>query len=89
MDLDPDVVAALDDDFDFDDPENQIEDNFIELATGGGQFNLLKIIAFILGIKTAYMIFQSITQPQAKFHKNWSSCFCERVINMYASIYQS
>lgn len=35
LDLDPDVVAALDDDFDFDDPENQIEDNFIELATGG------------------------------------------------------
>ncbi|XP_043249079.1 protein LTV1 homolog isoform X1 [Colletes gigas] len=30
--LDPDVVAALDDDFDYDDPENELEDNFIELA---------------------------------------------------------
>ncbi|KAM9317109.1 protein LTV1 homolog [Gastrophryne carolinensis] len=29
LDLDPDVVAALDDDFDFDDPENQLDDDFI------------------------------------------------------------
>lgn len=36
MDLDPDVVAAMDDDFDFDDPENQLEDNFIELANAPG-----------------------------------------------------
>ncbi|XP_076239549.1 LTV1 ribosome biogenesis factor [Calliopsis andreniformis] len=32
LDLDPDVVAALDDDFDFNDPNNELEDNFIELA---------------------------------------------------------
>lgn len=32
LDLDPDVVAALDDDFDYEDPDNQLEDNFIELA---------------------------------------------------------
>ncbi|XP_035721445.1 protein LTV1 homolog [Vespa mandarinia] len=32
LDIDPDIVAALDDDFDFDDPENELEDNFIELA---------------------------------------------------------
>lgn len=32
LDLDPDIVAALDDDFDFDDPDNQLEDNFMELA---------------------------------------------------------
>lgn len=32
LDLDPDVVAAMDDDFDFEDPDNQLEDNFIELA---------------------------------------------------------
>ncbi|KAL3286944.1 hypothetical protein HHI36_001430 [Cryptolaemus montrouzieri] len=32
--LDPDIVAAMDEDFDFDDPENQLEDNFIELAEG-------------------------------------------------------
>ncbi|KAB0803328.1 hypothetical protein PPYR_00327 [Photinus pyralis] len=31
-DLDPDVVAAMDEDFDYDDPENELEDNFIELA---------------------------------------------------------
>lgn len=35
LDLDPDVVAAMDDDFDFEDPENQLEDNFIELADAG------------------------------------------------------
>uniref|UniRef100_A0A8C5PRZ1 Protein LTV1 homolog n=1 Tax=Leptobrachium leishanense TaxID=445787 RepID=A0A8C5PRZ1_9ANUR len=29
LDLDPDVVAALDDDFDFNDPENQLDDDFI------------------------------------------------------------
>jgi len=29
LDLDPDVIAALDDDFDFDDPENMLEDDFI------------------------------------------------------------
>lgn len=34
LDLDPDVIAALDDDFDFDDPNNELEDNFIELADG-------------------------------------------------------
>ncbi|XP_075718778.1 protein LTV1 homolog [Rhinoderma darwinii] len=32
LDLDPDIVAALDDDFDFDNPENQIDDHFILLA---------------------------------------------------------
>nr|CAG4649460.1 EOG090X08PQ [Scapholeberis mucronata]SVE93708.1 EOG090X08PQ [Scapholeberis mucronata] len=31
-DLDPDIVAALDDDFDFDDPENELEDDFITAA---------------------------------------------------------
>lgn len=36
LDLDPDVVAAMDDDFNFDDPENQLEDNFIELANVEG-----------------------------------------------------
>lgn len=33
-DLNPDIVAALDDDFNFDDPENALEDNFMELAMG-------------------------------------------------------
>ncbi|CAH1164598.1 unnamed protein product [Phaedon cochleariae] len=32
--LDPDIVAAMDEDFDYSDPENQLEDNFIELADG-------------------------------------------------------
>ncbi|KAF7267305.1 hypothetical protein GWI33_019455 [Rhynchophorus ferrugineus] len=32
--LDPDIVAAMDDDFDYDDPENQLEDDFIQLAQG-------------------------------------------------------
>ncbi|KAM5263999.1 protein LTV1 homolog [Ctenodactylus gundi] len=29
LDFDPDVIAALDDDFDFDDPDNMLEDDFI------------------------------------------------------------
>ncbi|CAK9821113.1 Protein LTV1 homolog [Anthophora plagiata] len=32
LNLDPDIVAAMDEDFDYEDPENQLEDNFIELA---------------------------------------------------------
>ena len=35
FDLDPDVVAAMDDDFDFDDPNNQLEDDFVLVAQGG------------------------------------------------------
>nr|CAG4646376.1 EOG090X08PQ [Macrothrix elegans] len=31
-DLDPDVIAALDDDFDYEDPENELEDDFMALA---------------------------------------------------------
>lgn len=34
-DLDPDVVAALDEDFDRADPENELEDDFIQLANEG------------------------------------------------------
>lgn len=33
-DLNPDIVAALDEDFNYDDPENELEDNFMELAMG-------------------------------------------------------
>ncbi|XP_078413616.1 protein LTV1 homolog [Cetorhinus maximus] len=36
LDLDPDIVAALDDDFDFDDPENVLEDDFVVKAVGRG-----------------------------------------------------
>ena len=32
FDWDPDIVAALDDDFDHDNPENQLEDDFLALA---------------------------------------------------------
>lgn len=32
LDLDPDIVAALDEDFDFDDPENLLDDDFIVKA---------------------------------------------------------
>ncbi|XP_015113218.1 protein LTV1 homolog [Diachasma alloeum] len=42
IDLDPDIVAAMDDDFDYDDPENQLEDDFFALANGGedeGEFD--------------------------------------------------
>lgn len=36
LDLDPDIVAAMDEDFDFEDPDNELEDNFIELANAEG-----------------------------------------------------
>lgn len=36
LDLDPDVVAAMDDDFNFEDPDNELEDNFMELAEAEG-----------------------------------------------------
>lgn len=32
LDMDPDIVAALDEDFDFDDPENLLEDDFMTKA---------------------------------------------------------
>jgi protein LTV1 len=32
LDWDPEVLAAMDEDFDFEDPDNQLEDNFMELA---------------------------------------------------------
>jgi protein LTV1 len=34
--MDPDVVAAMDEDFDFEDPDNELEDNFVELANAEG-----------------------------------------------------
>ncbi|XP_029452384.1 protein LTV1 homolog [Rhinatrema bivittatum] len=34
LDLDPDIVAALDDDFDYEDPDNLLEDDFIVKANG-------------------------------------------------------
>ena len=33
---DPDIVAALDDDFDFNDPENQLDDDFVVMAQKKG-----------------------------------------------------
>ncbi|XP_019645219.1 PREDICTED: protein LTV1 homolog [Branchiostoma belcheri] len=35
LDWDPDLVAALDDDFNYDDPDNVLEDDFIAMATAG------------------------------------------------------
>ena len=32
LDWDPDIVAALDDDFDHEDPENCLEDDFVAIA---------------------------------------------------------
>lgn len=38
--MDPDIVAALDEDFDFDDPENILEDDFViqanDVMSGNG-----------------------------------------------------
>lgn len=38
-DWDPDIVAALDDDFDFENPDNELDDNFMEMAAGSEDFN--------------------------------------------------
>ncbi|RZF37679.1 hypothetical protein LSTR_LSTR003090 [Laodelphax striatellus] len=34
LDLDPDIVAAMDEDFDFDNPDNELEDDFVAMADG-------------------------------------------------------
>ena len=39
LSLDPDVVAAMDDDFDYEDPENELDDDFILKAMGEGEDN--------------------------------------------------
>uniref|UniRef100_A0A3B3BM08 Protein LTV1 homolog n=1 Tax=Oryzias melastigma TaxID=30732 RepID=A0A3B3BM08_ORYME len=36
LDMDPDIVAALDDDFDYENPNNLLEDDFITKANGPG-----------------------------------------------------
>ena len=35
LDWDPDVVAAMDDDFDYNDPANELEDDFVLQASDG------------------------------------------------------
>uniref|UniRef100_A0A3Q2YJQ3 Protein LTV1 homolog n=1 Tax=Hippocampus comes TaxID=109280 RepID=A0A3Q2YJQ3_HIPCM len=37
LDMDPDIVAALDEDFDFDDPDNALEDDFMAKANAAGR----------------------------------------------------
>uniref|UniRef100_A0A8C6TP94 Protein LTV1 homolog n=1 Tax=Neogobius melanostomus TaxID=47308 RepID=A0A8C6TP94_9GOBI len=37
LDMDPDIVAALDEDFDFDDPENLLDDDFIVKANSSAR----------------------------------------------------
>ena len=32
LDWDPDIVAGLDEDFNYDDPDNQLDDNFMDMA---------------------------------------------------------
>lgn len=36
LDLDPDIVAAMDDDFDFEDPDNELDDDFVIMANQAG-----------------------------------------------------
>lgn len=52
LDLDPDIIAALDDDFDFDDPDNLLEDDFILRAnkpTGEEAMGLPYVWCFCTG----------------------------------------
>ncbi|XP_059187789.1 protein LTV1 homolog [Centropristis striata] len=37
LDMDPDIVAALDEDFDYDDPDNLLDDDFIVKANAAGR----------------------------------------------------
>lgn len=37
MDMDPDIVAALDEDFDYDDPDNMLDDDFIVKANSSSR----------------------------------------------------
>lgn len=37
LDWDPDIVAALDDDFDYENPDNQLDDDFLAKALGNGE----------------------------------------------------
>ncbi|XP_069023851.1 protein LTV1 homolog [Embiotoca jacksoni] len=36
LDMDPDIVAALDEDFDYEDPDNVLDDDFMSKANGAG-----------------------------------------------------
>lgn len=36
LDLDPDIVAAMDDDFNFEDPDNELDDDFVTMANQAG-----------------------------------------------------
>ena len=49
--MDPDIVAALDDDFDFDDPDNLLEDDFILQANKltGEEVDLPYVCCFCSG----------------------------------------
>ena len=35
LDWDPDIVAAMDEDFDYLNPENELEEDFVKMATSG------------------------------------------------------
>lgn len=37
LDMDPDIVAALDEDFDYDDPDNILDDDFIVKANSASR----------------------------------------------------
>lgn len=45
-DLDPDIIAALDDDFDFDSPDNLLEDDFILRANKPESLELEKELSW-------------------------------------------
>lgn len=46
LDLDPDIVAAMDDDFDFDNPDNELEDDFVTMANQSG-WELIILLALL------------------------------------------
>ena len=44
LSLDPDIVAALDDDFDFENPDLELEDDFIGMVSSSARVRLLTLL---------------------------------------------
>ncbi|KAF5296137.1 hypothetical protein FQR65_LT10307 [Abscondita terminalis] len=68
LDLDPDVVAAMDEDFDFEDPDNVLEDNFIELANADVEYEECSDVSSDFDSSEALDEVHSLDGPQYTFN---------------------
>lgn len=72
LDFDPDIVAALDDDFDFDNPDNLLEDDFILKASepGNGDCRYMKFtellnnVTITVNIANIFFSYLSVRKPE-------------------------